>query len=287
MKLDILGAVIRHLAKLGDRADGMAVSAGAFPDIKRRSPISVTGKTPVLNVLKPVAESSLTDILGNPVYGIVISYEAVLYLCHLYKPAVAGVVDKRRVTSPAMRIIVLELGRGEKLALLFEVNEYRRIRLLYEESRVGRLRRHLTLGINELYEGKVVSLADLGVVLTECGRDVYDTRTVGHRDVIIHSHEVRALLLLLRSLGGASPKRLVATTLKITSLHLCEYLVRTLAVLCKRSEHLIKKRLSHIIGIAVARLYLAVDVVGVYAKRGVRGERPGRGRPRKIVRVLV
>ena len=45
------------------------------PDIERCTPISVTADSPVLNVLEPVAESSLSYAFGNPIYSVIISDE--------------------------------------------------------------------------------------------------------------------------------------------------------------------------------------------------------------------
>ena len=59
----------------------MSVTAGAFPDVKGSTPISVTGKTPILNVLEPIAEAALAYVLGYPIYGIVIfDKEKLFYL---------------------------------------------------------------------------------------------------------------------------------------------------------------------------------------------------------------
>ena len=132
------------------------MTAGAFPDIKRSTPISVSGKTPVLNVFKPVAEASLTDGFGNPVYCIVICDKSVLDLCHLDEPGVTGVVDERCVTSPAMRIIMLKLWRGEELSTLLKVCEDEWVCLLNEDTRVLCLLGHLALAVNELNEGETV-----------------------------------------------------------------------------------------------------------------------------------
>ena len=57
-----------------------------LPDIKRCSPVSVTGDTPVLNVLKPVAKSSLTDLLRNPVDLFIVADKVILNLCNLDEP---------------------------------------------------------------------------------------------------------------------------------------------------------------------------------------------------------
>ena len=42
VKLDILGAIIGHALKLLDRADGVKMSAGAFPNVEGGAPISVS-----------------------------------------------------------------------------------------------------------------------------------------------------------------------------------------------------------------------------------------------------
>ena len=264
------------------------MTAGALPDVKRCSPISVTGEAPILNVLKPVAKSSLTDILGNPVYSIVVLNKVFTNLGHLDKPSVASVVDKRSITSPAMRIIVLKLGRGEELALFVEVCDNHRVSLLNEDACVWSLGSHLTLAVNELNERKTVSSADLVIVLTECGSDMNDTRTVGHGNVVV-SGDVMSLLALLRSrLSGAAPESLVASALKLDTLHFLKDFVCGGALLAlKRAENGVKKCLCHIIGIAVNSLNLAIGVRGVYAKGNVRGESPGSCCPSEEVCVLV
>ena len=147
----------------------MLMPALTLPDVKGCAPVSVTGKTLVLHVLEPVAKAALTDILGNPVYSVVILDKVVTHLGHLDEPSVASVVDKRGVTSPAVRIIVLELGCGEELALFFKVGEDRRVCLLHEETCVGGFLCHLTLAVNKLHEGKAVSSANLVIVLTNAG----------------------------------------------------------------------------------------------------------------------
>ena len=104
VKLNILGTVVGHGLKLLYRAYSVTLAAGAFPDVKRSTPIAVTAYAPVLNVFKPVSEASLTDAFGDPVYCVIISDKVVSYGGHLDEPGIARIVDKRSVTTPAVRI---------------------------------------------------------------------------------------------------------------------------------------------------------------------------------------
>ena len=288
VKLNVVGTVVAHRLKLLDRADRMLVTALTLPDVKRSTPISVTGETPVLNVGKPITETTLTDILGNPVYGVIILNKVVTHLGHLDEPSVASIVNKRSVTSPAMRIIVLELGCGEELALLLKILNDHRISFLNKETCIGCFPRHLALAVNELNEGKTVSSTNLVIVLTECGGDMNDTCTVGHSNVVVCGDVMSLLALLFSTLSGAIPKSLVASTLKVKALHFFKDLVcgSTLLAL-NAAEDRVKKCLCHIVNVAVSRLYLTVGVGGVNAKRNVRGECPGCGCPCKEVSILV
>ena len=54
------------------------MSAFTLPDVQWSSPVTVTADTPVLNVFKPVAETSFTDALRDPVDCIVISDQSSL-----------------------------------------------------------------------------------------------------------------------------------------------------------------------------------------------------------------
>ena len=84
------------------------MSTLALPDIQWCSPITVTAKSPVLNVCQPIAKTTLTDALRNPVDGVVVADQIILYCCHLDEPGLTCIVDKRCVTAPAERVAVLE-----------------------------------------------------------------------------------------------------------------------------------------------------------------------------------
>ena len=265
----------------------MAVTAGAFPDVKGSSPISVSRKTPVLNVLEPVTKAALTDRLGNPVDCVVVSDNILTHLGHLDEPGVACVVNKGSVTSPAMGVLVLKLGSGEELALAVEVCYNHGVSLLDEYACVGGLLSHLALAVNELNEGKAVLPAYLRVVLTECGRDMNDTRTVGHGYVAVADNVVSLELLPCRLAAGALEEGLILAVFKSRAGHSLEYLVCGSAVLAlKAAENALEQCLCHIVGVAVARLNLAIGVLRVYAERNVRGKGPGGGCPSEEVCVL-
>ena len=156
---------------------------------------------------------------------------------------------------------MLELRRGEELALLVKVNEYRRISLFNKETRIRSFLSHLALAVNKLNKRKTVSSAHLIVILTECGSYVNDTCTVGHGYIVVSGNVVRFFVLLRCSLGSASPESLVFSALKVNTLHLLKYLVRSCALFSlKRAQHRVKKRLCHIVRISVGSLYLAVGV---------------------------
>ena len=80
-----------------------------FPDVQRSSPVTVTGNTPVLNVLQPVAETSFSDTFRDPVDGVVVADQIIFDCCHLDEPGFAGIVDQWSITSPAMWIFMFKL----------------------------------------------------------------------------------------------------------------------------------------------------------------------------------
>ena len=74
------------VCKLLPAADTLLMAALALPHIERRSPVTVARDAPVLNVLKPVAKTPLSDGLWNPVDRIVIAHQILFYRGHLDKP---------------------------------------------------------------------------------------------------------------------------------------------------------------------------------------------------------
>jgi len=90
-------------------SDTLLVTTLTLPYRKWCSPVTVTGDTPVLDILKPVTETSFSDRIRDPVYSIVVADQVIFDCRHFDKPGFSCVVDERCVTSPAVRIFMLEL----------------------------------------------------------------------------------------------------------------------------------------------------------------------------------
>ena len=80
VKLDGLRTLVTTLLiEILAASHGFHMSALTLPDVQWCSPVTVSGNTPVLNVLKPVTETSLTDALRNPVDSIIVTDQIILY----------------------------------------------------------------------------------------------------------------------------------------------------------------------------------------------------------------
>ena len=90
-------------------SDTLLMTTLTLPYRKWCSPVTVTGNTPVLDILKPVTKTSFSDGLRNPVYGVIVADQVIFDCSHLDEPGFSCVVDERCVTSPAVRIFMLEL----------------------------------------------------------------------------------------------------------------------------------------------------------------------------------
>ena len=90
----------------------MLAAALTLPDIERSSPVTVTADAPILDILQPVAETSFTDALRNPVDCIIIADQILLHRRHLDEPGFSGIIDQRSVAPPAMGIAMLKHRGG-------------------------------------------------------------------------------------------------------------------------------------------------------------------------------
>ena len=286
VEFDLIRAFNSHFLQLGDRADGVPVTAGAFPDVQRRAPITVTADTPILYVLQPVAEAALADGFGDPVDGVVVADQILTNRGHLDEPGFSCVVDQGSVTAPAEGILMLELGRVEEQTALVQIGEHHRIRLLDKYAGEGSLLGHVTLGVHELHEGQIVLAAHVGVIRTEGGRDVNHTGTVGHGNVVIAGYIVSLLVLLLANGDSALEERLVFLVFQIGTLVLGENLVSGGVLGLQIAKYRVRQSLGQIVGVSVGGLDLHIDLIGVHAERHVGGQRPGSGCPCQNVGVL-
>ena len=111
-----------QLRKLFPASDGELVPAVlTLPDVQRRAPVTVSGNTPVLDILQPVSETALADGFRNPVDGMVVRHQLVAHLGHLDKPRLPRVIDERRVAPPAVRVVVLKFGRVKEQPLILQI----------------------------------------------------------------------------------------------------------------------------------------------------------------------
>ena len=264
--------VSAHLGKLFSAADRVHVTAGrALPDVERSSPVTVTRDAPVLNIFQPVAEASLTDALGDPVDGVVVADQIVLHRCHLDEPGFSCIVEKRGVTSPAVRIIVLKLRRiKEKAACIeflqdFGIGADRTVLQLC----IGRFRAHSgkrsflghkALGVDKAYERHVVFAADTVIVFTESRCDVNDAGTVGHGYIVVTYDEESLALLICHRVTCAGVQRLIFFVFQIFSCVSFQDLVSRSLLCCEFTENRVQKRFRHIVGVSVGGLYLAVGI---------------------------
>ena len=109
------GGIAGQVCQFFAASDADLLSAvRAFPDIERCAPVTVSGDTPVLDVLQPVSETAFADVGGDPVDLLVVADQVIADLCHLDKPGLTRIVEQRGVAAPAVRIVVLELRRGKE-----------------------------------------------------------------------------------------------------------------------------------------------------------------------------
>ena len=302
----LAGSIARKLRKLTPRTDDNSLAAvRAFPDRERCSPVSVTGESPVLNVLKPVAETSLAHGRRNPVDLFVVAYKIVADSGHLDEPGLSRIVDKRRIASPAVRIIVFHLRRAEQDAALFQILQNLGIaadsaffdlmlrRLAAHAGKLSGLGFHAAVAVHHLNKRRVVLPSDSGVVFTECRSDMNYAGTICHGNIIVRVDEECLFMLFCHSVCGTLVQRLVFLVFKVFTLICLQHLIGGLSVRIlllvfrERSEDLVQKRRSHVIGKSVDTLYLRVCLFGIYAEGNVGRQCPGGCRPCEEIRVLV
>ena len=109
------------LSQLCTASDGFHMTALTLPYVQRSSPVTVTGNTPVLDILQPVTETSFTDGFRNPVYCSIVAHQIVFDCCHLDKPGFSCVIDQWCITSPAVRITVLEFRGIKEQSFFFQI----------------------------------------------------------------------------------------------------------------------------------------------------------------------
>ena len=115
---------------------------------------------------------------------------------------------------------------------------------------------------------------------------MYDAGTIAHGNVTVAGHEMCLLILLLCSLSRTGKEGFIFLIFQILADVSLKNLISLLVLGRKLSKNSVKKCLCHIISSAVSSLYLAISLVWVYAESQVRGQGPGRGRPRQEISIL-
>lgn len=101
----------RELGEFFDAADAddfFEIFGG--PERDRSSPVSVSGNTPVVSILEPVAESLLLHMTWYPGCHVVRLEKLISGVLNTDKPRRHGFVNKRCSRSPAERVAMLDLS---------------------------------------------------------------------------------------------------------------------------------------------------------------------------------
>ena len=177
---------------------------------------------------------------------------------------------------------MLEFRRVEKKSSFFQILQDRFIRVFTESSGPGRLLCHLALFIYQLYKRQTVMSSHIGVVLTECRRDVYHAGTVRQRDIGVAGYIICFFLWTYKG-----EQRFILFILQILPHISFQYFIGRLILCGKLAQHCIQQSLGHIIGISVRRFHFHISFRRIYTKRHVGRKRPGRSGPRQDIRILI
>ena len=167
----------------------------AYPNRERCAPVTVTRDTPVDNVFEEVTHTACADCWWNPVDGCIGCQKLVFYRCHLDKPRLARVVDKRCVATPAMWITVFKHQFAEKQTAVFEVSQNPFVCVLAEYvCQLATTGNKLAIFANKLNKWQIVVATNVSVVLTKGRSNVYNTCTVCQRYVVVVCYVVGIFL---------------------------------------------------------------------------------------------
>ena len=279
--------VSAHLAELLTASDRMHMATvRALPDIQRRTPVTVSGNTPILYILQPVSETAFADALRDPVDGIIVADQILFHRCHLDKPGLSRVVDQRSIASPAVRIFVLKLGSVEQLSFFVQILKDHGIRFFHKYARIRRLVSHISGAVHELYKRKAVLLSYTVVVFTESRSRMNDTGTVAHGYISVADYIVAFFLLSDHLFTGTRKQRLIFFIFQILSFICLQNLISRRILRAQFSKHRVQKSLCHIISIAIRGLYLTIRLIRIHAQRHIGRQRPGRCGPRQEICVF-
>ena len=180
---------------------------------------------------------------------------------------------------------MLKFRRVKQLSFMIQVFQNHRVRILYKQAAVGRLLCHIAFSVHELYKRHIILPAYLGVILTKCGRNVYDTCTIRHCDITVTCYIVCLFALLRHRFTGAGKQRLIGFIFQIfTAVRFQDFIgAGSLPSIRQFSQCPIQQCLCHVIGITVCGLYLCIRFIRVNAEPQVGRQCPGCGGPCKEI----
>ena len=266
MQFHIVRAVAAHFLKLCYRADCVSVTAAAFPDIKRSTPVSVTAYAPVLNIVEPITKSALAYAFGNPVDCVVVADKIIFHRSHLYKPGISCIVYKRSITSPAVWIIMFKLRCIKQQTHLFKVSQHKFVSILNKHTCIWCFFSKLTLAVNELNKWQVIFSAHIGIVFTKCWSNVYYTCTVRHCYIAVAGDVMTFFVLLFTDWLNKVKQRLIFLVFKVNSLVVFDNFICRSILACQLAKHVVEQSICHVIYISVLSFNLAVVVIRIYTQ---------------------
>ena len=181
---------------------------------------------------------------------------------------------------------MFELRRVEQFSFLIQVFQDFRIRLLDEHSGISRFLRHLALAVYELHKRQIVFASYLCIVFTESRRDMNDTSTVRHRNIIIACYKMRFFMLFCCRFSGTDEQWLIFLIFQIRSHIAFQHFPGRLFFLRQFTEHLVEQRFRHVINKTVRRFHFYIAFLRIHTQCDVRRKRPGRRSPCEEVRVF-
>ena len=221
--------------------------------------------------------------LGNPVDLLVGLYKTVLYLADVEIICIHRLVDKGSLTSPAVRIVMLDGTVGNSLSVLIKEADdngvhldnvlftLKRIEICYFGSKA-------TLRINGIYKRNSVVLAGPIVVLTECGGGMNDTNTLVGSYIVSRNDTERALFGKVCKIGE---ERLIGIAYKLGSETFLDYNGLRTEYVLEVGKSVLTRNVD-----LITHLNVSVGQLLTYRKAEVRGECPGCSRPCKEINGL-
>ena len=157
----------------------------ANPDRNRRAPIAIARDRPILVLFQPVSETALAGFRRIPVDLLVVGDHVAGVVRRADIPGLPGVIEQRRVASPAMRIAVRISFLLEEQAARLQVGSDLRIRDFEEFAgiRSGSFDK-LAAGVERLNHRQLVLLRSPVIVFAVGRRHMDDAGTIRRRDKV-------------------------------------------------------------------------------------------------------